>query len=254
MIKALLTTGQKRRIFTTFDRTKYPDPRDSTAASLSDEEIQALVVAERFMRQVSKSVGFNPIVIAPVTGSDLTEVLLHSAGSQPGTRPVLCLYPSKSLRIYVVQFLTGVALEPYAAYLPEDVSGDKSLKIANNPEKPESRVSELPFTYGVRIRQMEDEIVMDLVTKRSEQEFLAEYGEDKLLHQQALSAGLRNVSTEKETQAPILARAKDLLQNPKYIGRLVLQQREIEGGNREVKPGLLSNLALPPYPSNASHE
>lgn len=250
MIKALLTTGQKRRIFTTFDRTKYPDPRDSTAASLSDEQIQALVVAERFMRQVSKSVGFNPIVIAPVTASDLTEVLLHSAGSQPGTGPVLCLYPSKYLRIYIVQFLTGVALEPYAAYLPEDVSGEQSLKVADNPQKLASHVSELPFTYGVRIRQMEDEIVMDLVTKRSEQEFLAEYGDDKLLHQQALSEGLRNVSPEKETGAK-LARPKDLLQNPKYIGRLVLQQREIEGGS---KPSLFSKLALPPYPSNTSHE
>ena len=124
-------------------------------AALSDERIQALVVAERFMRQVSKAVGFNPITISPLASSDLSEVLLYSAGSQPGTASVFCLYPSKTFRIYVTQFLAGVILGPYSTYVSslEMKSDAKPAQTVTTTTLVDPGECTLPrrLSYGVKI-------------------------------------------------------------------------------------------------------
>jgi hypothetical protein len=228
MTKALLTTGQKRRILTSFDRTMYVDPVNSAASSLSNDHIQALVVAERFMRQVSLSVGFNPISICAVTATELSEAVLYDAQGQPGTLELIALYPCKFFRIYVAQFLAGAVMQPYSVY--HESMGSQSSDI---PLTVVSKFSASPasFSYGVRLRHMEDSMVTGLALKQSEQEFMLKHGEDALLHQQALAESLKT-----KHESAIFAKLvppKDSAQHSKYIGRLLLQQDEIHNGGVE---------------------
>jgi hypothetical protein len=188
MIKKLLTGGYKRRIFASFDRNRYPDSRQ-------DEQQQTalshrLILSERYIRQISKSLGFNQIMMSSVSSMDIAEVCLYNSAEQPGLRAVYSLYPSKSYRIYICQFLVGENLVPFppAFSIPEDrlfkdgvmhprpprVGGSKYGKSRLN------NFADAAYSYGVRLRNMQDEFATQFAITESETTFRENYGEKEL--------------------------------------------------------------------------
>ncbi len=198
LIKKLLTGGYKRRVFVSFDRNHYATPdvdvREQTTLS------HRLILAERFVRQVSKSLGFNQIMTSSVSSLDLAEVSLYNSSDQPGMRAVHALYPSKSYRIYVCQFMAGDNLIPFppAFSIPGELlfkntaSLTKSLharsvaasntlsKSVVNKYKAINAIKDSTYSYGVRLRNMQDELATQLAITKSESDFRDQYGDTEL--------------------------------------------------------------------------
>lgn len=196
VIKKLLTGGYKRRVFVSFDRNHYTvsDPHEQAALS------HRLILSERYIRQVSKSLGFNQIMTSSVSSLDIAEICLYNSSDQPGMRAVHALYPSKSYRIYVCQFMAGENLIPFppAFSIPDELvfkntaSLTKSIRARSQAASsmlnraPQSKfkimntVKDSTYSYGVRIRNMQDDLATQVAMTKSENDFREQYGDQEL--------------------------------------------------------------------------
>ncbi len=237
ILKALLAGGLKRRIFSTFDRNRYPDPLAAGELSLTEEIVENLLASEQMLRTVSKTVGFNQITIAPVSSLDLAEICWYEALDQPGIKPIFSFYASKKFRIYLNRYMAGDELSAYipAESLPKVIGSgfpDITLAIENGTQN-DLRVEEKTnqFSYGARIKRMKDDMILQYVMQLSEEEFTESYGEERLLNQQALSDGLVVEGTSPKAPGKNILRSID----PMMIQDLLRTQAEIEQTSESLK-------------------
>ena len=235
LIKSFLTTGMRRMVFASFDKNRYMDTLGSSDEHPMDV-VARLVQAERFMRQIAKSLGFNQIRIAAISSLDLTEVCLYDGDQQPGIKPIFGLYPAQAFRIYVAQFMAGESMSEYAPLMSLDqaivTSADATSILPSLPRKTElasSQPKATSYSYGSRIRQMEDQLILDVAMQESEKTFLEECGDDALKVQNELADRLRNDELEDGDRIKSHTVSKELMQN------LVSRQRTLETSMSKLK-------------------
>ena len=222
----------KRRIFATFDRSRYPDPLSKAQLSLTDEAVANLLASEQMLKTVAKTVGFNQVTIAAVSAADLAEICWYEALDQPGIKPIFSFYPSKKFRLYLCRYLCSeelpmfvgsLALNPASSEAEQEGAAvsTENTQLANiDGLKPSTN----EHSYGVRVRQMEEQLVLEYALKQSEEAYIDAFGEEHLLNQQALSDGLA-------TQLTSTVKAKKSYgstMEPTLVQRLIRVQAEIE--------------------------
>jgi hypothetical protein len=230
-LKALLAGGLKRRIFATFDRSRYPDPLSKGELSLSHETVQTLLASEQMLRMVGKTVGFNQVTISPVSSSDLAEICWYEALDQPGIRPIFAFYPSKKFRLYLCQYLSSEEMPPFTGSLASDPKSSENDK-EQQPTSDNTQLATVDptasstnqFSYGVRVRQMEEQLAMEYALRQSEAAYVESFGEENLLNQQALSDGLATQLTSTVKATKVYGAALE----PTLVQRLIRVQAEIE--------------------------
>lgn len=185
---------------------------------MSEETIESLIASERVLRQVSKSVGFNQVTMSQVSSSDMAEVCFYEALDQPGLLPVFGLYPSQKFRVYILNFMSGESQVPFTSN--EAVARVVVGQTASLPQSGGS--AESHNSFGARVRRMEEEAVLEAALLLSEKDFLGTFGEDNLLHQQALSEGLSH-----STQSPKANVGEDSL-GGEFLASLISGQKAIE--------------------------
>ena len=198
----------RRRVFATFDRNKSAaTPTADGFESSSRSPNSRLLSAERMFRRVSKAVGFNQLIVSAISSIDLAEICLYDPASQPGVRPIYALYPCKAFRLYVCQFMAGENLIEYQPAISIPETNLMRIRVDGSTPRLSSRVasSRLPvsareyrdsrqgsassinsYSYGVRIRTMEEELVVDVAKMESEKAFVGSFSEDDLRRQQTL--------------------------------------------------------------------
>ena len=196
--------------------------------------VRDLLASEQMLKAVSKTVGFNQITIAPVGASDIAEICWYEALDQPGMRPIFSFYSSKRFRIHLTRYLAGEEVPVYTA--SESLSSaqdqkataearDKTGQVPALTDSSENRPSANEHSYGVRIRNMEDQIMIQMAIRESEKLYREQYGDERLLNQQALSDGLVT-----DSRRPKQIEVQNPSSDPKYIDVLIQRQREIESG------------------------
>lgn len=233
VIKSMIAGGLKRRIFASFDRSVTPDAGHGNPCD-------TLLAVQKFLELVSKSVGFQQVILASVGRVDIAEVCIYEPTNQPGIRPVYALYPAKAYRIYVAQYLAGENLSDYVHVdnrtstqlaLSEDrLRQHSSISLRSQQTQDLSR-SQDQYSYGARLRKLEEDLVMALAFKESEQSYLDEHGEDEIIQQQALADSL---DTRTDNRKSLVSRVtnKDLPHAAEYLDQLVHKQTKILRENR----------------------
>ena len=209
----------RRRVFAAFDRNRQSTVTSFDTADTSRTTNSRLLLAERIMRRVSKAVGFNQVIVSAISSIDLAEICLFDPTSQPGVRPIHALYPCKAFRIYVCQFMSGENMVEYQPSIAIPESTIMRIRMDGSTPRVSSRAasSRLPvsprssreprtvgstsinnFSYGVRIRKMEEDLVVDVAKMDSEKTFVATYGEEEFRRQQNLMEVFAN-NTQEET-------------------------------------------------------
>lgn len=228
VIKSMIAGGLKRRIFASFDRSVSPE-------AVNGNPCDTLLAVQKFLQLVSKSVGFKQIILASVGPVDIAEVCIYEPSNQPGIRPVYALYPAKAYRIYVAQYLAGENLSDYVHVdsrtstqlaLSEDrLRQPSSISLTSQQSQDLSRTQD-QYSYGARLRQLEEDLVMAMAFKESEQSYLEEHGEDEIIQQQALADSL---ATRTDSRKSLVSRVtnKDLPHAAEYLDQLVDKQTEI---------------------------
>ena len=158
--------------------------------------VEDLLASEQMMKAIAKTVGFNQVTISPITSTDLAEICWYEAQDQPGVSPIFALYPTKRFRLYIAQYLAGGDV---SVFVPTEEARDARSKTSTLPSggglpKPQAALTDREpvnvYSYGVRIRRQEEERELEMALKQSEREYLEEFGEERLLNQQALTDGL----------------------------------------------------------------
>lgn len=200
--------------------------------------VRDLLASEQMLKAVSKTVGFNQITIAPVGASDIAEICWYEALDQPGIRPIFSFYSSKKFRVHLTKYLAGEEVPVYTASESLSASNDPKSEDAQPAEAGVKRSHQQPiedssqkqasgneYSYGVRIRNLEDQIIVQMAIRESEKLYREQNGDERLLHQQALSDGL-----VAQTNHPKRVEIQNPSSDPKYIDVLIERQRQIESG------------------------
>ena len=259
-IKALLTGGIKRRILASFDRNHYPsDPTQVGSTSFPADVVNQLLLCEKFMRQISKSLGFNQLTLAAVSALDVAEICLYEAGKHPGIRPIFGFYPSKSFRIYVSQYLSNENLPAYQAVLPGSAGSAHPLQLIGGSSSPSvsivlptpaaivktatdkdtaapnSLLALLPpqpdsneYSYGVRVRKMQEQQTLTMAMRDSEQEYLQENGEEELMRQQIRTDSVNGKKTDPLVNRIMASRSMEMPTDYAVLSSLADLQVNIE--------------------------
>jgi hypothetical protein len=218
LIRAFLTGGMRRRVFAAFDRNRQTTVVSSDTVDDSRTTNSRLLMAERILRRVSKAVGFNQVIVSAISSIDLAEICLYDPTSQPGVRPIHALYPCKAFRVYVCQFMAGENMVEYQPSISIPESSIMRIRMDGSTPRVSSRAvsSRLPttsrgsrdsrgtiggtsinnFSYGVRIRKMEEDLVVDVAKMDSEKAFVTAYGEEEFKRQQSLMDVFANNAQE----------------------------------------------------------
>jgi len=173
------------------------------------EFVEQLLNSERMFRRVSKAVGFRQVIVSSISSLDLAEVCLYDSVNQPGVRPIYTFYPSKAFRIYSCQFMAGESLIEYepAVSLADNAVfqvtmdgatprltarssrrlGTVSQRSLGLPAQ-SSRINN--YSYGVRVRNMEEDLIMEIAIKESEHSYLHDHDTSELKRQQKISDSL----------------------------------------------------------------
>lgn len=252
VIKKMLTGGYKRRIFVSFDRNHYPtnqaDMRDQQALT------HRLILAERYIRHVSKSLGFNQIMTSSVSSLDLAEVCLYNSTDQPGMRPVHTLYPSKSFRVYISQFMAGDNLIPFppALSIPEEllfknaaslttsvrartIAASSTLRRTSQSKlKTINALKDSAYSYGVRLRNMQDDLATQLAMSSSENEFRDQFGDKELAKLQTKVDAKSTTASMPNYMDPRLMPGNKSTEGDDRVQEIVTQQEEVEALIRAV--------------------
>ena len=237
LIKSFLTTGMRRRVFASFDRNRYSNSKEYLDDYPSDV-VPRLVLAERFMRQVGKSLGFNQITISAISSMDLAEVCLYDGDQQPGVKPIFGLYPAQAYRVYVSQYLVGASLQDYSPIMAireaivtsNEVRQDAPAMVGNSEGTTTSKPTVVPipkFSYGSRIREMEDQLVLEIAMRESEKEYLQQSTETALKEHQKIAERLRCDHDGEGLDASVI-RVRSAAVTHGVLEQLVVHQSHIE--------------------------
>jgi hypothetical protein len=225
----------KRRIYATFDNSLSSDFGHGNI-------LDALESSRRFLRKLSDTVGFNQVSVASITSADMAEVSLYEATNEPGIKAVRSFYPAKSFRIYISQFMAGETLGQYynrklsdsaKLELYSDVKVQMDETKSDEPNAPISTNSVNVYSYGARIRQMEEDMTFALALKESEDDYRDLNGFDALIEQQAKSDGLViRYDGDKRQMFKTNLQSKELPNNVDFANKLVWRQARIR---REIR-------------------
>ena len=225
IIRAFLTGGMRRRVFATFDRNNNTGAVNGETSTLSTNS--RLFSSEKMFRRVSKAVGFNQVLVSAISSIDLAEICLYDPASQPGVRPIYSLYPCKAFRVYACQFMAGENLVEYQPAISIAESNIMRIRMDGSTPRLSSRAASSRLTgtargsrdsrqggtasgvnsysYGVRVRHMEENLVIDVAKMESEKEFVGSFGGDDLKKQQSLiEAFAMNGQEESHTTSTIM--------------------------------------------------
>ena len=215
-------------MFAAYDRNKKATPIDPTNPddSLSPTSSQ-LFSSERMLRRISKAVGFNQVLVSAVSSIDLAEICLYDPSSQPGVRQIYALYPCKAFRVYVSQFMAGENMVEYQPAISIPESNIMKIRMDGTTPRVSSRAtsSRAPassrgnrdtrsssysginsYSYGVRIRNMEEELVIDVAKMESEKAFRGSFGDEELKHQQSVMDAYAAVGQSDTTAANTISK------------------------------------------------
>jgi hypothetical protein len=193
-------------VFVAFDRNQQVISDAITGTTEVDTlMVNRLLNSERLFRRISKAVGFRQVIVSSISSLDLAEICFYDSVNQPGMRPIYAFYPSKAFRVYACQFMAGESLIEYepAVSLPNDAVFHTTMdgatpRLSARPPKhlmsqrnsiglppPTARINN--YSYGVRVRNMEEDLIMEIAKAESERVFLHDHDPTELRKQQKIS-------------------------------------------------------------------
>ena len=192
--------------------------------------IDKMTASEQMLKEVSKTIGFNQITMAQVSSLDLAEICWYEAQDQPGIKPIFALYLSKKFRLHVSRYLADERVLPYVQNIAaeDDYNFPRPMlpPVATTQSTEAVASSRNEYSYGVRVREMEEQTLLEYTMRISEKEFLDVFDREQLLNQQALADGLATAEGT-STKLKYTIRSADKT-DPVLLQNLVQVQREIE--------------------------
>jgi hypothetical protein len=191
--------------------------------------IEEMTASEEMLKVVSKTLGFNQVTMVQVSSLDIAEICWYEAQDQPGIKPVFALYPSKRFRLHVSRYLADERVLPYVRNTTVDddnFPSTKPLSVEKSHQALTASTSRNEYSYGVRVREMEDQMLLEYTMRISEKEFLEVFDKERLLNQQALADGLADAHN---ASVPVKPKpSSNEKADPMVLQNLIQRQIDIE--------------------------